>query len=283
MSGSISLTTYLSPYKPIPSSVPGWDEHQQATWPATTATLITAGPEAVLVDALMTVAEGEQLASWISGLGRPALAAIYVTHAHADHFFGATSILPHFPSARLVSRPEIAAAAREQVSPENLGIWNSFFAGQIAEHPAVPEALESDLVLAGHPLRAIDAGHSDVPASSVLHIPELGTVVCGDVAYNGIHMWLAGSTPASRRKWLEALDAIDKLGPSTVIAGHKDPGAPNDDAARVLDESRQYLQDFDQAAAGGSPADIIAAVMARHGDRGNPYTLWFAAHNLPPA
>ena len=104
MSDSFSLATYLSSYKPIPSSVPDWDEHQQATWPATTATLITAGQEAVLVDALMTVTEGEQLASWISGSGHPTLAAIYVTHAHADHFFGATSVLPHFPAARLRNR-----------------------------------------------------------------------------------------------------------------------------------------------------------------------------------
>jgi glyoxylase-like metal-dependent hydrolase (beta-lactamase superfamily II) len=282
MSGDFALATFLSSYKPIPSSVPSWGE-RQATWPATTATLITAGREAVLVDALMTVAEGEQLASWISGSGHPALASIYVTHAHADHFFGATSVLPHFPAARLISRSEIAAAAQQQVSPGNLDVWNSFFPGQIAEHPAVPDALDGDLMLAGHLLRAIDVGYSDVPSSSVLHVPEQDTVVCGDVAYNGVHMWLAGSTPATRGKWLEALNAIEKLQPRTIIAGHKDPGAPDDDAARVLDESRQYLQDFEQAAAAGSPADVIAAVMARHGDLGNPYTLWFAAHNLPVA
>ena len=45
---ALRIATYLAAYKPIPSSVPGWDPHRQATWPATTATLVSAGGQAIL-------------------------------------------------------------------------------------------------------------------------------------------------------------------------------------------------------------------------------------------
>src|SRR3978361_966799 len=107
---TVDVATYLSPYKQIPATVPGWDDGRQATWPASTATLLSCEGSAVLVDALMTVAEGEQLADWIGATGLE-LTTVYVTHAHADHFFGATSLLRRIPAARLGRRPGIARAA----------------------------------------------------------------------------------------------------------------------------------------------------------------------------
>jgi glyoxylase-like metal-dependent hydrolase (beta-lactamase superfamily II) len=283
MSDVLQLTTYLSAYKPIPSSLPDWDPARQATWPATTATLLQSGRQGVLIDALMTTTEGAALARWIEGEGVRDLAAIYVTHGHADHFYGATTVLEHYPDARLVALRDIADAAREQTSPGYLKVWGSFFPGQITQEPAVPDPVHGEeLSVGGHLVAAVDVGSSDVPSSSVVHIPELATVVSGDVAYNDMHMWLAGSTTATRVAWLAALDRIEALGPTTIITGHKDPGAPDDDARRVLDQSREYLSHFDQAAtAAGSPADIIAAMLSRYPDLGNPYTLWVAAHDQP--
>jgi glyoxylase-like metal-dependent hydrolase (beta-lactamase superfamily II) len=139
-----------------------------------------------------------------------------------------------------------------------------------------------ELTIGGHTIRAIDVGSSDVPSSSVIHIPELATVISGDVAYNGMHMWLAGSTAATRAAWLDALDCIQTLNPKTIITGHKAPAAPDDDAARILAQSRQYLLDFDSAAAvAASPTVLIASMLASYPNLGNPYTLWVAAHDQP--
>ena len=61
-----------------------------------------------------------------------------------------------------------------------------------------------------------------------------------------------GSTPDTRKTWLGSLDAVAALGPSTIITGHKDPDAPDDNAIRVLDQSRRYIEDFDQTVAKSS-------------------------------
>ncbi|MFI6208158.1 hypothetical protein ACIBAI_17435 [Streptomyces sp. NPDC051041] len=55
-------------------------------------------------------------------------------------------------------------------------------------------------------------------------------------------------------------------------------GAPDDDAAGALAASRRYLTDFDGAVgAGADAADVVRAMTAAHGDRGNPYTLFLSA------
>jgi hypothetical protein len=62
-----------------------------------------------------------------------------------------------------------------------------------------------------------------------------------------------------------------------------DPDAPDDDATRVLDESRQYIRDFDDVVAGSDSAkEIIAKMLAKYPDWGNPYTLKYAADTQWP-
>jgi hypothetical protein len=75
---------------------------------------------------------------------------------------------------------------------------------------------------------------------------------------------------------------VEGLQPRTIIAGHRSPSAADDDARRLLDASRAYLADFESAAAAaaGSAQDIINTMMARHGNRDNPYTLWVAAFDV---
>jgi integrase len=63
-----------------------------------------------------------------------------------------------------------------------------------------------------------------------------------DAAYNGVHLHLAESNPYTRREWIAALDKIEALNPSAVIAGHK--RAENDDSPRIIEETRQYIRDF---------------------------------------
>ncbi|MDT0386054.1 MBL fold metallo-hydrolase [Streptomyces dubilierae] len=121
-------------------------------------------------------------------------------------------------------------------------------------------------------------GQSDTDPSSVLHVPGLDAVVGGDVAYNGIHMWLAQTDSRARERWLGALDTLAALRPARLVAGHQPPGADKGDAAGIIDASRRYLTDFEAAVrVGGSAGDVVRAMNAAHGGRGNPYTLRVSA------
>ena len=70
---------------------------------------------------------------------------------------------------------------------------------------------------------------------------------------------------------LASLDAVAALKPSKIITGHKDPGAPDDNATRVLDQSRRYIEDFGQAVARSStPREAVAVMLEKYPAYGKP-------------
>jgi hypothetical protein len=55
-------------------------------------------------------------------------------------------------------------------------------------------------------------------------------------------MFVGATTPESRDEWIQALDHLAALEPTTVVAGHKKPGAP--DAPDAIAATKRYLTDF---------------------------------------
>jgi glyoxylase-like metal-dependent hydrolase (beta-lactamase superfamily II) len=279
----LSLEVYISGYKPVPSVVPAWPEAWQATWPATTCALIYGKTDAVLVDSLLTMKESDELARWVRAHGKN-LTAVYITHAHGDHFFGLNSVLAAYPDAKPVALADIVPLLEEQTTPAWMEIWRGFFPeNQLTDQPISPGALEDDeLVIETHRLTVSKLGQSDVADSTMIHIPELDAVLAGDAVYNGIHPWMYRSTHDSRMAWIDTLNQIEALGPSTIIAGHKDPDAPDDDGPRTIEETRQYIRDFDSVVSQSRDgAATVTAMSEKYPDLGNPYTLWLAAYTQP--
>jgi glyoxylase-like metal-dependent hydrolase (beta-lactamase superfamily II) len=279
---SLDFDVFLVDPKPIPSAVPGFEDAVgQATWPPSTSTLITGDDGALLVDCLITAQEGRELATWVRSHDcEPEY--VYITHPHADHFLGLTEILAAFPQARPVALAESIPAMREQISPGYMRVWGGFFPGQLTGEPVAPAPLTGTTIpVGGSVATLIPVGTTDTGHSSVVHVPGLSLVISGDVVYNQTHMWLAGSTPDSRASWAHALDAVAALQADTLIAGHRNPSAPDDDARRQIADSRRYLSDFEAALDRSStPAELIDRMTATHPDLANPYTLWVAAHDL---
>jgi len=278
MTSNLSVSVLNSGYRPIPGG-PGWDPTEQATWPARTSTLIAGDRDAMLVDAFLTKSEGEDLAEWVSRSGKSP-STVFITHGHGDHFFGAGPTLAAYPDAQLVTlSPQVASEAGGQVGPEGMAVWNGWFAGQFDENPAVPAALTSgELEIEGHPVHLSVAGLADGVLGAIVHVPDIATVCSGDVLYNNIHMWLWYSTPESRQTWLSTIDKIADMNPATIIAGHKDPDAPDDNAARQIAQSRSYVEAFDRAVTELPSADAVIDEMTKaFPGYGNPYTLFLAA------
>ena len=136
MTSSLSIDVFVSGYKPVPGG-PKWDGRTPATWPASTSTLISGDRDALLVDALLTEDEGNRLAGWVRSSGKEPR-AIFVTHGHADHFFGAGPVLAAVPGAELIASDQhVVDEARAQASPDGIKTWTAWFPGQVASSPAV--------------------------------------------------------------------------------------------------------------------------------------------------
>ena len=278
---SLDFSVFAVDPKPIPSTVPGFEQAVgAATWPPTTATLITDDDGALLVDCLITQQEGQELAAWARSRS-PELGYVYITHPHADHFYGLPEILTAFPRAKPVALAESIPAMEEQISPGYLQVWNGFFPGQLTSEPVAPGPLDGTTIPVGRSTATvIPVGVTDTDHSSVVHVPGLGLVVSGDVVYNQTHMWLRGSTPESRASWVKALDSVASLDARTLIAGHRHPQAEDDDAHRQIAESRRYIAEFETALeTSATPAELIDRMTKAYPDLANPYTLWVAAYD----
>jgi glyoxylase-like metal-dependent hydrolase (beta-lactamase superfamily II) len=280
----LSMHVYVSGYKPIASPITAWDSARQATWPASTATLIAGRRDAVLVDALITVDEAARLIDWIRGTGKR-LTTVCVTHGHADHFLGLSAVLAAFPGAQAVALPQVVPFTDDQLTAATLAYWETLFPDQLPKAPVGPAAMAGDhLELEGHRLVPVDVGQSDTHPSSVVWVRDLDAVIGGDVVYNGIHPWLAQTDVEQRGAWGAALDAVEELHPAWVISGHRDPSAPSDHAPELIAATRRYLRDFDDALVGSATAaELVTAMSTAYPTLGNPYTLTASAAAQLPA
>jgi glyoxylase-like metal-dependent hydrolase (beta-lactamase superfamily II) len=250
---------------------------EQWMWVPTSATLIYGRRDAVLVDAFLTVEQAQALVEWVAARGKN-LTTIYVTHGHGDHFFGIGAIQNRFPNARAVALPDVVNVMRQQASPEYVAnFWNVRYPGQIPERRVIAEELKGNVIeLEGRDLVVVEVGHTDTDHTTCPHVPSVGLVVAADAAYNDVHLYLAESNTQTRREWIAALDTIETLKPHAVIAGHKKPG--EDDSPRIIEETRQYIRDFDRSVKTSTTArELYDKMLQLYPDRANPGSLWGSA------
>jgi glyoxylase-like metal-dependent hydrolase (beta-lactamase superfamily II) len=255
--------------------VPAGKESLQ--WVANSSTMIYGERDAVLVDTFLTVEQTNGLADAIVASGRT-LKAIYITHAHGDHFFGIKVLQDRFPEAKALATPEVVARMKLQSTPEKLnGRWRKLFPNQIPDVISIADSLVSNEIdLDGEKLAVVKVGHTDTDDTTCLHVPSIGLVVAGDAVYNGIHPFLNESNRQTRLEWIAALDKIDALKPSAVVAGHKIPS--NDDSPGNVEETRRYIRDFIRLNdATKSPRELYDRMLQLYPDRANPGSLWSSA------
>ena len=255
---------------------------EDLAWVTNTVTLIHGERDAILVDAFLSVEHSKELVDWIVESGKN-LIAIYITHAHGDHFLGLKLLLDRFPDARAFATATAVTAMQAQIKPDYVrSFWESRFPGQVPSEFVLPEALQGDaLSLEGEELRIMHLGHTDTANTTALHAPSIGLVISGDAVYNNTHPYLAECDEEARGEWLSALEKIEALHPQAVVAGH---GVLNPDSSpRHIQETRRYLQDFNAAVASTStPLELYENMLALHPNRVNPGSLWAAAKAVKP-
>jgi glyoxylase-like metal-dependent hydrolase (beta-lactamase superfamily II) len=263
MKPPLELEVYTSPTRTMTDGV--------STFSPVTSTLVLGETEALLVDAQFVDEDIDAIADLIDRSGRT-LRTIYVTHGHIDHYFGVGRLLKRFPNAQALATPGVVQFI-EETHDTQLALSRQLLGDLVTEPTSRPRPLDgTGLALDSHELQVIEVGQGDIAPSTVLYVPELGAVIAGDVVYNGIHLMLAYSTPSEWELWTESVNAIERLGPSVVVAGHKRPEANND--PRILAETRKYIEDFAEAVEkASSPREVISKIRMQYPDRGNLTTL----------
>ena len=274
-SGNLSWNVFMTPGIPVVTKdlPPGIKE---SYFQAMASTLIYGERDAVLVDVFMTVKQASALADWIDASGKN-LTTIYLTHGHGDHWFGVGTLLERFPKARAVATASTVKLMRLHAS-EFRKNWEAAFPGQIPDRLAIAEELKGNAIyLEGHQLIAVELGHTDTDYTTCLHVPSVGLVVAGDAAYNDVHLYLVESTAQNRKEWISALDKIESLNPHAVVASHKRPD--NDDNPKIIEETRQYILDFDRLAESTATAqELYDKMLELYPNRVNPgWALWSSA------
>jgi|1185.fasta_scaffold57510_2 glyoxylase-like metal-dependent hydrolase (beta-lactamase superfamily II) len=242
------------------------------------STLIYGRRDAVVTDPAMTADQARALGDWVAAKGRN-LTDIFVTHGHGDHWFAAGLLAERF-GARVVASPGTIAQMHGAVATRPL-LWDKLYDG-IPPSPVTAVAVPGNrFTLEGHDLVIVEVGHTDSDDTTVLHVPDLDLVVAGDAIYNGVHMYLGQSvTVGGFRTWRDAIDTIEALGPRHIVAGHQNKDL-DDDAARQIAETRQYLDDAEELLRTEATAvGFFDAKIARYPDHLGRTVMWAGARGL---
>ncbi len=239
------------------------------------ATLITGEKDAILIDAAFTRADAHRIVAAVLDSHKN-LTTVYVTHAHPDHYFGAEVIKQAFPKVKIIATAETIAEINKSWKGK-VGYWGPIYGPAITDKPVIPELLKGkSLTLDGEALEIVGPIQGDDAHNTYVWIPSSKTVIAGDIAYNGTHVWTAETKPADRKAWTATLEKLEALNPVTVVPGHQKPELKHDAAS--LKFVKAYLAAFDEAVAASKTSDEVQAkVKAKYADLALDPVLKFGA------
>jgi glyoxylase-like metal-dependent hydrolase (beta-lactamase superfamily II) len=199
------------------------------------------GPDGlVIVDGMLTVSDATLVRQAIGNSGRP-LAGVVVTHPHPDHYAG----LAHLVGPDDV--PIIATAAVDDVIRRDDQAKHEIVGPMMGDDWPTTRVFPNQTVndgdevrLGGLTLSVRELGPGESHVDSMWQL-DTRTVFAGDVAYNGMHAYLAD---ARWQDWLLTLNRLEAELPDdvTMHVGHGPSGGRS-----LLSDQRRYIEVFVEA------------------------------------
>lgn len=217
--------------------------------------IITGAHEAILIDAQFQRSDAETLVQKLRASGKT-LTTVYISQSDPDYYFGLDVIQAAFPKAKIVATPQTVAAIKASMTGK-LAYWGPILKDNAPKMLVLPEVLHANhLSLEGRTIEILGLNGPN-PARTYLWIPSLKTVAGGVVINSGDHVWVADTqTRESRLGWLQTLDTIAALKPTTVVPGHFTGAMPK--GLEAVRFTADYLKTFElQAAKASNSAELI--------------------------
>jgi glyoxylase-like metal-dependent hydrolase (beta-lactamase superfamily II) len=226
----------------------------------------------VVIDAQRVISEGRKSLAQIQALKKPIL-AIFLTHAHPDHYGGLSAFTAAAPDAPVYG----SQTTHDIISSDALGFGRAT-AGPLGDdfpsQPIAPTKIVHDgerLEIDGVTVEVQELGAGEANAMTAIVLPAKGVAFVGDAISDRVTPALLQGMSLS---WLGQLDVVEArlAGMSTLYLGHGSPGKP----AELLQREREYLRTFrrlvaERVSPGGivSPAgkaEVVAAMQIRYPD-----------------
>ncbi|WP_277761315.1 MBL fold metallo-hydrolase [Pseudomonas sp. A34-9] len=226
------------------------------------STIIYGEREALVIDTQFTLSNAHRLVADILETGCD-LTYIYITHFHPDHFLGLCVVHDAFPTANVVSLPEIAQSVNDAFDFK-IRYWGNEVLGVNGAKKSVHvNPLQEPLMLIdGQKVEVIGPLRGDSDLQSVVWVPSIRTLVAADTVFANAHVWVADDkTPEMRQEWFDVLDQLEALAPLVVVPGH----APSADftSPDAIGFTREYLIAFVEELKKSDDSTQIMAAMER--------------------
>ncbi|WP_207282287.1 MBL fold metallo-hydrolase [Pseudomonas sp. FW300-N2F2] len=200
--------------------------------------------ELLLIDAQLTRANALEVLNLIRSLKKD-LKQIYITHEHADHFLGLEVFKDAFPRVEILANSKVASRI-DEVYKAKLEKWHGLLSSKAATREVPITRFDGDqLSIEGTKIEIRKHLQGDTDENSYLWFPKERVAVVGDMAYDQMHVYTVETTPESRKRWVQNLDALAQLTPNIVIPGHNFPNKKLD-AYSAINFTKQYLLAFEE-------------------------------------
>ena len=220
----------------------------------------------VVIDALASPRQGEQLLQTIRSVTSEPIKWLILTHHHPDHHFGA--IVFRRLGAKIIAHPDRRVLASEAGEDALMADWvrvvglDAMRGFEFADTPDIPVTRADTLTPGGRTIVISHPGAAHSAGDLMVWLPLERVLFAGDLLIeDGVTMVVDGNSS----RLLEALAAIDSLQPATAVPGH---GAIPEEPKVLVAKTRAYITD-------------LRSVMRAAVERGTP--MGRALAPLPPA
>lgn len=214
----------------------------------------------VVVDGMLTVSDAALVRAAVERSGDP-VAGVVITHPHPDHYAGLVHVIGTDEVPIVATRGVDAVMRRDDALKDS--IVGPMMGDEWPTERRFPNHVVDDgttVLLGGLAFTVEELGPGESDSDTVWWLDDT-TAFVGDLAYNGMHAYLADGR---WQEWLASLEAFEaQLGDDVMLhVGHGPPSTKT-----VLTSQRRYIEAFlaaldlhADALAAGDHAPVLAAM-----------------------